>query len=90
MAKVNELGKGTIKGRNVVQICNNEKREIRKFEQINKENTGAHGRVVHYHSIYFPVDEGLGAIGVGLLVWYAAQGQIEGSISKGALIAFIM
>jgi ATP-binding cassette subfamily B protein len=27
---------------------------------------------------------------VGLLVWYAAQGQIEGTISKGALIAFIM
>jgi ATP-binding cassette subfamily B multidrug efflux pump len=25
-----------------------------------------------------------------LLVWYAAQGQIEGTISKGALIAFIM
>ena len=29
-------------------------------------------------------------LGVGLLVWYAAQGQIEGTISKGALIAFIM
>jgi ATP-binding cassette subfamily B protein len=25
-----------------------------------------------------------------LLVWYAAQGQIEGTISKGALIAFIL
>ena len=43
-----------------------------------------------YYSIYFPVAEVLGAIGVGLLVWYAAQGQIEGTISKGALIAFIM
>ncbi|RYY13024.1 MAG: ABC transporter ATP-binding protein, partial [Cytophagaceae bacterium] len=43
-----------------------------------------------YYSIYFPVAEVLGAIGVGLLVWYAAQGQIAGSISKGELIAFIM
>ena len=40
--------------------------------------------------MYFPVAEVLAAIGVGLLVWYAAQGQIEGTISKGALIAFIM
>jgi|SRR6476661_2341911 len=90
VAKLNSFVQEHLTGMNVVQIFNNEEREFRKFEQINKEHTDANIRSVLYYSIYFPVAEVLAAIGVGLLVWYAAQGQIEGSISKGALIAFIM
>ncbi|MBF9142892.1 ABC transporter ATP-binding protein [Hymenobacter properus] len=90
VAKLNSFVQEHLTGMNVVQIFNNEEREFRKFEKINKEHTDANIRSVLYYSIYFPVAEVLGAIGVGLLVWYAAQGQIEGSISKGALIAFIM
>ncbi|MBF9236010.1 ABC transporter ATP-binding protein [Hymenobacter sp. BT683] len=90
VAKLNSFVQEHLTGMNVVQIFNNEEREFRKFEAINKEHTDAHIRSVLYYSIYFPVAEVLGAIGVGLLVWYAAQGQIEGTISKGALIAFIM
>ena len=90
VAKLNSFVQEHLTGMNVVQIFNNEEREFRKFKAINKEHTDANIRSVLYYSIYFPVAEVLGAIGVGLLVWYAAQGQIEGSISKGALIAFIM
>ena len=90
VAKLNSFVQEHLTGMNVVQIFNNEEREFRKFEAINREHTDANIRSVLYYSIYFPVAEVLGAIGVGLLVWYAAQGQIEGSISKGALIAFIM
>ena len=90
VAKLNSFVQEHLTGMNVVQIFNNEEREYRKFAAINKEHTEANIRSVLYYSIYFPVAEVLGAVGVGLLVWYAAQGQIEGSISKGALIAFIM
>jgi ATP-binding cassette subfamily B protein len=90
VAKLNSFVQEHLTGMNVVQIFNNEEREFRKFEKINQEHTDANIRSVLYYSIYFPVAEVLAAIGVGLLVWYAAQGQIEGSISKGALIAFIM
>ncbi|MGI4834994.1 MAG: ABC transporter ATP-binding protein [Janthinobacterium lividum] len=90
VAKLNSFVQEHLTGMNVVQIFNNQEREYRKFEAINQEHTRANIKSVLYYSIYFPVAEVLGAIGVGLLVWYAAQGQIEGSISKGALIAFIM
>ena len=90
VAKLNSFVQEHLTGMNVVQIFNNEEREYRKFEAINQEHTRANVKSVLYYSIYFPVAEVLGAVGVGLLVWYAAQGQIEGSISKGALIAFIM
>ena len=90
VAKLNSFVQEHLTGMSVVQIFGNEAREARKFELINREHTDANIRSVLYYSIYFPVAEVLAAIGVGLLVWYAAQGQIEGSISKGALIAFIM
>jgi ATP-binding cassette subfamily B multidrug efflux pump len=90
VAKLNSFVQEHLTGMNVVQIFNNEDREFKKFEAINQEHTKANIKSVLYYSIYFPVAEVLGAIGVGLLVWYAAQGQIEGTISKGALIAFIM
>lgn len=90
VANLNAFVQEHLTGMNVVQIFNNEQREYRKFEALNQEHTRANIRSVLYYSIYFPVAEVLGAVGVGLLVWYAAQGQIEGTISKGALIAFIM
>ena len=90
VAKLNSFVQEHLTGMNVVQIFNNEEREFRKFQKINQEHTEANIRSVLYYSVYFPVAEVLAAVGVGLLVWYAAQGQIEGSISKGALIAFIM
>jgi ATP-binding cassette subfamily B multidrug efflux pump len=90
VAKLNSFVQEHLTGMNVVQIFNNEAREYKKFEAINQEHTKANIKSVLYYSIYFPVAEVLGAIGVGLLVWYAAQGQIAGTISKGELIAFIM
>ncbi|MCC3156014.1 ABC transporter ATP-binding protein/permease [Hymenobacter sp. 15J16-1T3B] len=90
VANLNAFVQEHLTGMNIVQIFNNEQREFRKFEKLNQEHTRANIRSVLYYSIYFPVAEVLGAVGVGLLVWYASHGQIEGTISKGALIAFIM
>ncbi|OUJ70226.1 ABC transporter ATP-binding protein [Hymenobacter crusticola] len=90
VASLNAFVQEHLTGMNVVQIFNNEEREYSKFKVINQEHTRANIRSVLYYSVYYPVAEVLGAIGIGLLVWYAAQGQIEGTISKGALIAFIM
>ena len=90
VASLNSFVQEHLTGMNVVQIFNNEDREFRKFEKINKQHTDANVRSVLYYSVYYPVAEVLGAIGIGLLVWYAAQGQIEGTITKGALIAFIL
>lgn len=90
VANLNAFVQEHLTGMGIVQIFNNEQREFRKFEALNKEHTAANIRSVLYYSVYFPVAEVLGAVGVGLLVWYASHGQIEGTISKGALIAFIM
>jgi ATP-binding cassette subfamily B protein len=74
----------------VLQIFGAEKQEHEKFVAINEQHRKSNIRSVLYYSIYFPVAEVISALGTGLLVWYGAQGAIEGKFTLGMLTAFIM
>ncbi|WP_299706048.1 ABC transporter ATP-binding protein [uncultured Pontibacter sp.] len=90
VARLNSFVQEHITGMSIVQIFNNEKRELEKFKEINKEHTRANVRSVLYYSVYFPVAEIIGAAGLGLLVWYGAHGVIDNDVSLGTLMAFIL
>ncbi|WP_018476459.1 ABC transporter ATP-binding protein [Pontibacter roseus] len=90
VARLNSFVQEHITGMSIVQIFNNEKREMEKFREINKEHTRANVRSVLYYSVYFPVAEIIGAAGLGLLVWYGAHGVIDDDVSLGTLMAFIL
>ncbi|MCC9165290.1 ABC transporter ATP-binding protein [Pontibacter harenae] len=90
VARLNSFVQEHITGMSIVQIFNNEKREMEKFQAINKEHTRANIRSVLYYSIYFPVAEIIAAAGLGLLVWYGAHGVIDNDTSLGTLMAFIL
>lgn len=79
-----------ITGMNIVQIFNAEKREYERFKDINREHKQANIKSVMYYSIYFPVAEVILASGIGLVVWWGATGVIQGEVTLGILIAFIM
>ncbi len=90
VANLNTFVQEHITGMNIVQIFGAEEREYRKFTRINAEHRDANLRSVLYYSVYFPVAEVIGAAGTGLLVWYGAKGALEGIVTEGVLIAFIM
>ncbi|MCC9136639.1 ABC transporter ATP-binding protein [Pontibacter silvestris] len=90
VARLNSFVQEHITGMSIVQIFNNEKREMEKFEAINKEHTRANIRSVLYYSIYYPVAEIIAAAGLGILVWYGAYGVIDNDMSLGTLMAFIL
>jgi len=90
VARLNSFVQEHITGMSIVQIFNNEQREMDKFMDINKEHTRANVRSVLYYSVYFPVAEIIGAAGLGLLVWYGAYGVINDRTSLGTLMAFIL
>jgi ATP-binding cassette, subfamily B, multidrug efflux pump len=90
VANLNTFVQEHITGMNIVQIFGAEEREYRKFTRINAEHRDANLRSVLYYSVYFPVAEVIGAAGTGLLVWYGAKGALEGVVTEGVLIAFIM
>ncbi|QSE99314.1 ABC transporter ATP-binding protein [Fulvivirga lutea] len=93
VSNLNSFVQEHITGMSIVQIFGSEKREYKKFTEINREHRRANLKSVLYYSIYFPVAEIISAAGIGLLVWYGAKGVIhqeETGITLGMLIAFIM
>lgn len=91
VSNLNSFVQEQVTGMNIVQIFNAEKREMGKFQEINKDHTKAHIKSVLYYSIYFPVAEIIQAIAIGMAVWYGARGiLINSETGPGVIIAFIM
>ncbi|HHP7240078.1 MAG TPA: ABC transporter ATP-binding protein [Cyclobacteriaceae bacterium] len=90
VSNLNSFVQEHITGMNIVQIFNSEKREYKKFEEINNEHRQANLKSVLYYSIYFPVAEVIQAASIGLIVWWGAKGVLHEETTIGALIGFIM
>ena len=90
VSNLNSFVQEHITGMNIVQIFNSEKRELEKFEEINKEHRKANINSVLYYAVYYPVAEVIQAGGIGLIVWYGGGQLIQGNLEFGMLIAFIL
>ena len=93
VANLNSFVQEHITGMSIVQIFGNEKKEFNKFNEINEEHRDSNLKSVLYYSIYYPIAEIISAMGIGLLVWYGANGIIQEEstgITIGTLTAFIM
>ncbi len=90
VARLNAFVQEHITGMSVLQIFNREEAEMEKFKEINRKHAKAHIRSVWAFSIFLPVVEILSAISLGLLVWWGAKGAIEGHVTLGNIIAFIL
>ncbi len=90
VSRLNAFVQENITVMSIIQIFNREEAELRKFKKINDLHTKAHIRTIWIFSIFFPVVEILAAISLGLLVWWGTHGVLEGSVTLGSLIAFIL
>ena len=90
VARLNAFVQEHIVGMSIVQVFNREKREKEKFVAINREHRRAHIRSVWAYSIFFPVVEILSAVSLALLVWWGVGGVLEGEVTRGDLVTFIL
>jgi len=90
VSRLNTFLQEHISGISIIQYFAREKQEYNKFIAINAEHRNAHIRSNWYFSIFFPVIEIIMAIALGLLVWYGSKSALNGSISLGVVVAFIM
>lgn len=79
-----------ITGMSIVHMFNREEEEANRFDEVNTKLKKANLNSVLYYSIYFPVMEIIVALSIGLLVWYGAGNVLEGEVTGGQLVAFIM
>lgn len=90
VAKLNAFVQEHITGMFIVQIFNREKQEMEKFKKINARHRDAHLRTVTANSIFFPVVEVLSALSIALLIWWGSFKVLDGVVSYGDLVAFIL
>ena len=90
VSRLNAFLQEHITGMNIIQIFNRERVEQEKFQSVNNALNKAHLRSVLYYSIFFPVVEIITAAALGLLVWWGANGALNGQVTVGVIIAFIL
>lgn len=89
VAKMNSYIQEHITGISVVQLFVKEKQTIEEFEKINREHTEQNKKSIFYYAVFFPIVELIGAIAVGLIIWYGGAQVFSNVISVGVIISFI-
>ena len=79
-----------ITGMHIVQVFGREKREMNRFVNINGAHRDAHIKSVWYYAVFMPVVEILSSTSVALVVWWGAHGVLEGTVTIGHLLEFIL
>ena len=79
----------SIGGMTVVQLFNREKDEAREFQRLNAEYRESNYPVITWDAALYAVVESLSSIAVGLIIWYGGGEIVKGTLTFGALVAFI-
>lgn len=89
VAKINTFLQENITGMSVVQIFVQENRKFKEFEERNSEHLQANLQSIFYYAVFYPVVNLIGALAIGLIIWYGGNRVLEGILTLGALVAFI-
>ncbi len=89
LARINTFMQEHITGMTVDQIFNREEKSYRQFSAINGDLRDANIRSIFYYAVFYPGVELIGAISVGLILWYAGFDAIGGSVTVGTVMAFL-
>jgi ATP-binding cassette subfamily B multidrug efflux pump len=89
VAEINTKFSETIVGIKVVQLFLRENDNYRDFKRLNNENYLAGMKQVQIFALFMPVVELLGAVAIAIVIFYGGGGVLAGTISLGALVAFI-
>ena len=89
IAEINTRFAETIGGIRVVQLFRQEINNFRLFKQLNHENYLAGMKQIHVLAVFMPLIEILAVVAVALVIWYGGGRVVSGTLSLGALVAFI-
>jgi ABC-type multidrug transport system, ATPase and permease components len=89
IARINTFMQEHITGMLVDQIFNREKKSYTKFTNINAAHRDANIRSIFYYAVFYPAVDLIGAVAVGLIIWYAGHNALEGVVTVGTVMAFV-
>jgi ATP-binding cassette, subfamily B, multidrug efflux pump len=89
IARINTFMQEHITGMLVDQVFNREEKAFDQFARVNAQHRDANIKSILYYAIFYPGVELIGAIAVGLIVWYAGLEALDGTVTVGTVMAFL-
>ena len=86
-AELTSVLQETVSSARVIKSFVREEYETDRFDNQNKENFYAN---IKLNSLLTPVVEFVAAVGVTIVMWYGGRSVIDGDITAGALVAFLV
>jgi ATP-binding cassette subfamily B protein len=89
VARINAFMQEHITGMMVDQVFGREARSFGHFREINGKHRDANIRSIFYYAVFYPGVDLIGAIAVGLIIWYAGVESLGGTVTIGTVMAFL-
>ena len=83
-AKLNAFLQEYISGAQTVQLFNAEKRAQNRFADINDDYRNANIETIYYYSIFYPMVDFIGTIGVAIVIWFGGYQILTGVSTNGS------
>jgi ATP-binding cassette subfamily B protein len=92
IAKLNAFLQEHISGSATVQLFNAEDKVLERFDEINDDHRNANIETIYYYSIFYPLVDFIGVLGIALMLWFGGftfKNYAETALTFGTLIAFV-
>jgi ATP-binding cassette subfamily B protein len=89
LANLNTFLSESINGMSLIQLFNREEAERVEFTRLNSSYRDANLPVITWDAALYAAVETISSVAVGLLVWYGSGEILAGTLTFGALVAFI-
>lgn len=90
LADVTAMLQEVIQGVRIVRSFNRSDYEIQRFDDVNEANFNANVRTIRQSSQLTPFVEFFSAIAITVIIWYGGLSVIDGIMTSGELIAFLI
>jgi len=89
IARINAFLQENITGMSTVQLFRREAMNFGRFDEINAKHRDANIDSIFYYAVFYPAIEIVGSVSTSLILWYGGLRVIGGSLTLGALVAFL-
>ena len=90
IARINAFLNEHINGMATVQLFRREVVNYGRFEFINREHRDANVEQIFFYAVFLPAVEFVAAIATALILWYGGGFVMNGTLTLGSLVAFIL
>jgi ATP-binding cassette subfamily B protein len=90
VARINAFLQEHITGMSTVQLFRREGRTFDRFEEINRRHRDANIDSILFYAVFYPAIEVIGAIAAGLIIWFGGRWTLQGTLTIGSLVAFLL